>query len=86
MANPRMMEPILQAEIQCTEDAKESVFLIVGKRRGHIVNEQAKAGSPLYTIKVSCSHKKLNKYWAIRPAIIYIYLYFWPENGYWEVK
>lgn len=51
MATPRMMEPMLLVEIQCTADSAEAIYLVLGRRRGHILNETSKAGSPLKTIK-----------------------------------
>lgn len=51
MAQPRLMEPHLHVEIQCTADAIEGCINVLMKRRGHIIQENAKAGSPLYTLK-----------------------------------
>lgn len=45
------MEPLLHVEIQCTADAIEGCINVLMKRRGHLINENAKAGSPLYTLK-----------------------------------
>ena len=51
MAQPRLMEPLLHVEIQSTADAIEGCITVLMKRRGHIISENAKAGSPLYTLK-----------------------------------
>jgi len=45
------MEPSNLAEIQCSADALDSLYLIVQRRRGHVISETAKPGSPLYTVK-----------------------------------
>lgn len=49
-ATPRLMEPILFTEIQCTADSINAVYTVIAKRRGTVSSEKAKAGSPLYTI------------------------------------
>lgn len=46
-----MMEPYFFVEIQCSADALEAVVVVIGRRRGHILSEIAKPGSPLYTVK-----------------------------------
>ncbi|EGR33958.1 hypothetical protein IMG5_029560 [Ichthyophthirius multifiliis] len=51
MAQPRLMEPLLHIEIQCTADAVDACLNVLIKRRGHIIQQVAKAGSPLYTLK-----------------------------------
>jgi U5 small nuclear ribonucleoprotein component len=48
-----MMEPMLLTEVQTTADALEAVHVIVLRRRGHLLSETSKAGSPLYTLMVS---------------------------------
>lgn len=50
MATPRMMEPMMNVEIQCSADALEAVYIILARRRGITVSEIPKAGSPLYTV------------------------------------
>ena len=51
MATPRMMEPLFHVEVQCTADSLEAVYTVLNKRRGHVLSENAKPGSPLYTVK-----------------------------------
>jgi 116 kDa U5 small nuclear ribonucleoprotein component len=53
MANPRLLEPQLMTEIQCTEDSLTAVYGIINKRRGHLVKEIAKPGTPLYTVRAT---------------------------------
>ena len=50
MASPKMMEPMLITEIQCPQDCINAVYAVISKRRGHVISEKPKPGSPLYTI------------------------------------
>ena len=51
MASPRMMEPFFLSEIQCSADCLEALQLVLQRRRGHVVSEMPKPGSPLYTVR-----------------------------------
>ena len=51
MASPRMMEPFFVSEIQCSADCLEALQLVLQRRRGHVVSEMPKPGSPLYTVR-----------------------------------
>jgi U5 small nuclear ribonucleoprotein component len=53
MANPRILEPQLVTEIQCTGDCLPAVYNVLNRRRGHLIQELAKPGSPLFTVKAS---------------------------------
>jgi len=53
MATPRMMEPTLLTEIQCTADALGAISTVLGRRRGHMISELPKPGSPLYTVRAN---------------------------------
>ncbi len=50
-ATPRVMEPSLITEIQCSADALNAIYIVLQRRRGHVISEVAKPGSPLYTVK-----------------------------------
>lgn len=50
-ASPRLMEPVYQIEIQAPADCTSIIYNILSKRRGHILQDIPKAGSPLYTIR-----------------------------------
>lgn len=52
LATPRLMEPFYLAEIYCPQDAVEAVYNVLIRRRAHVVFEEPKPGSPLYTLKV----------------------------------
>ena len=51
-AEPRIMEPMLQAEISTPPDCVEAIYTILMRRRAHVTFEEAKAGSPLSILKV----------------------------------
>lgn len=51
LADPRLMEPVNFVEIQAPADAIEAVYAVLGRRRGHVVKEAPKAGSPFYTVE-----------------------------------
>ena len=50
-ASPRLMEPIYYVEIQVPADCVSAVYTVLGRRRGHVVQDIPKPGSPLYTVK-----------------------------------
>ena len=50
-ANPRMMEPVNAVEIVAPFDCAEMIYALLSKRRGHVVQDFPRAGSPLYQIK-----------------------------------
>jgi len=50
-ANPTLLEPIFLVEIQCPEDAMGGIYGVLNKRRGNVVSEEQRAGTPLYNIK-----------------------------------
>jgi len=51
MATPRLMEPLLLAEIQCPADAVSAIYNVLARRRGHVVQDSPKPGSPLYSLR-----------------------------------
>jgi U5 small nuclear ribonucleoprotein component len=46
------MEPIYLAEIYCPQDTVEAVYNVLIRRRAHVIFEEPKPGSALYTLKV----------------------------------
>lgn len=50
-ATPRLMEPVYYVEIQCPPDAITAIYNVLSRRRGHVVEEKKKEGSPLYTVR-----------------------------------
>ncbi|RKO85187.1 hypothetical protein BDK51DRAFT_21907, partial [Blyttiomyces helicus] len=51
MATPRLMEPVYYVEVQAPADCVAAVYTVLARRRGHVTQDLAKAGSPLYTVK-----------------------------------
>ncbi|KAI9295957.1 u5 small nuclear ribonucleoprotein component [Neoconidiobolus thromboides FSU 785] len=50
-ASPKLMEPIYSVEIQAPADCVQVIYSVLARRRGHVISDNPKAGSPLYTIK-----------------------------------
>jgi U5 small nuclear ribonucleoprotein component len=53
MATPRLMEPMLLAEIICTVECIESIRVVLARRRGHINSELPKPGTPFYIVNAN---------------------------------
>lgn len=51
MAEPRIMEPVYMVEIQAPADCVQAVYPVLARRRGHVVHDAPKPGTPFYTIK-----------------------------------
>jgi len=50
-AKPRLMEPIFLVEIQCPQSAVGGIYGVMNRRRGQIIEEQQRIGTPLTNIK-----------------------------------
>lgn len=50
MATPRIMEPMLMIEIVCPIDCIAPINVILARRRGHVISELPKPGTPFYVI------------------------------------
>lgn len=50
-AEPRFLEPIFLVEIQAPEAVLGSIYGVLSKKRGQIVSEEQRVGTPLYNIK-----------------------------------
>jgi elongation factor 2 len=50
-AEPRLLEPIYQCEIQCPESAVGGIYGVLNKRRGHVYEESQVPGTPMFTVK-----------------------------------
>lgn len=50
MASPRLMEPVYNVEVQAPADCVSAVYTVLARRRGHVLKDIPKAGSPLYTV------------------------------------
>lgn len=50
-AGPRLMEPIFLVEIQCPQAVVGGIYAVMNKRRGQIIEEQQRSGTPLTNVK-----------------------------------
>lgn len=44
------MEPVYNVEVQAPADCVSAVYTVLARRRGHVLKDIPKAGSPLYTV------------------------------------
>jgi len=51
MASPRLMEPIYLVEIQCPENAIGGIYTCLNKRRGQVIEENQRPGTPIYLVR-----------------------------------
>jgi elongation factor 2 len=50
-AQPTLLEPVYLVEIQCPQVAVGGVYSTLNRRRGHVIAEDQKIGTPIYNIK-----------------------------------
>jgi len=50
-AQPRLLEPIFLVEIQCPQTAVGGIYAVMNKRRGTIIEELPRVGTPLVGVK-----------------------------------
>jgi len=50
-AQPRLMEPVFLVEIQCPQTAVGGIYSVMNRRRGQIIEEIQRPGTPLMNIK-----------------------------------
>jgi len=50
-AQPRLMEPVYMVEIQCPEQAIGGVYSVLSRKRGQVIEETQRPGTPIYNIK-----------------------------------
>jgi len=51
LSKPRLMEPMFLVEIQCPQAVMGGVYAVMNKRRGTIIEEMARHGTPLVNVK-----------------------------------
>ncbi|KAK9463090.1 P-loop containing nucleoside triphosphate hydrolase protein [Lipomyces oligophaga] len=51
LAEPRIQEPIFLVEIQCPENAIGGIYSVLNKKRGQVLSEEQRPGTPLFTVK-----------------------------------
>jgi elongation factor 2 len=50
-STPRLLEPVFLVEIQTVEHAMGGVYSVLNKRRGIIIGEENRIGTPIYNVK-----------------------------------
>jgi len=50
-AKPKLLEPVFLVEIQTTESAMGGIYSVLNKRRGIIIGEENRPGTPIYNVK-----------------------------------
>ncbi|ANB12347.1 elongation factor 2 [Sugiyamaella lignohabitans] len=51
LAEPRIQEPVFLVEIQCPENAIGGIYSVLNKKRGQVLSEEQRPGTPLFTVK-----------------------------------
>ncbi|EON64193.1 elongation factor EF-2 [Coniosporium apollinis CBS 100218] len=51
MASPRLMEPVYECSMIGPADAVSSLYTVLARRRGHVLQDGPIAGTPLYSVK-----------------------------------
>lgn len=52
-AGPTLQEPVFLAEVQCPESAVGGIYGVLNRRRGHVIFEEQRPGTPLYNVKAN---------------------------------
>ncbi|XP_071115298.1 translation elongation factor 2-like [Haliotis cracherodii] len=65
-AKPRLLEPVFLVSIECNETVAGSVFNVLAKRRGLIIEETHHPGNPMCTIK---AHLPVNESFGFTSAL-----------------
>jgi U5 small nuclear ribonucleoprotein component len=51
MASPRLMEPVYACSMTGPADTKSSLYTVLARRRGHVLQDGPIAGTPLYNVR-----------------------------------
>ncbi|AGO13289.1 AaceriAFR142Cp [[Ashbya] aceris (nom. inval.)] len=51
LAEPKIQEPVFLVEIQCPEQAVGGIYSVLNRKRGQVVSEEQRPGTPLFTVK-----------------------------------
>lgn len=51
MAAPKLVEPFFLVEIQCPEQTVGSIYGVLTRKRGHVVEEVQRPGTPMFNVK-----------------------------------
>ena len=50
-AAPRLMEPVYHVEVQTPADCLSAIYTVLSKRRGHVLADTPKPGTPVFSVK-----------------------------------
>ena len=50
-ASPRLLEPMYLVEIQAPEGALGGIYSVMNQKRGMVIEEMQRPGTPMYTVK-----------------------------------
>lgn len=50
-AKPCLLEPVYLVDISCPENAMGGIYGTLNRRRGHVISEEQRMGTPLYQVK-----------------------------------
>lgn len=51
LAEPGLLEPVFSVEIQVPEQAMGGIYGVLTRRRGHVVSEEQRPGTPLFNVR-----------------------------------
>ncbi|GME70185.1 unnamed protein product [[Candida] boidinii] len=51
LAEPRIQEPVFLVEVQCPESAIGGIYSVLNRKRGQVISEEQRPGTPLFTVK-----------------------------------
>mmetsp|Transcript_35450 Transcript_35450/g.67878 ORF Transcript_35450/g.67878 Transcript_35450/m.67878 type:complete len:976 (+) Transcript_35450:63-2990(+) len=51
LATPRLMEPVYSVEVMTPADCMQAIYTVLSKRRGHVIADMPKPGTPIYLLK-----------------------------------
>jgi elongation factor 2 len=51
LAEPALQEPVYLCEIQVPEQAMGGIFSVLTRRRGHVITQEQRVGTPLFNVK-----------------------------------
>ncbi len=51
LAEPKIQEPVFLIEVQCPENAIGGIYSVLNKKRGQVISEEQRPGTPLFTVK-----------------------------------
>jgi elongation factor 2 len=51
LADPGLLEPIFNVEIQVPEQAMGGIYGVLTRRRGHVYTEEQRPGTPLFNVR-----------------------------------